>query len=157
MRPYLDKAAPQVWSAAQKFSGSIARFAEDSGIELTEAELIKVRASQINGCSFCLDLHSRDARRHGVPQQKLDVLAAWREADIYTEREVACLAIAEATTKVPLTEDAVADLEAAQIVLGDAAFAAAEWISVAINTFNRISILSCHPIRARGADGHILH
>jgi len=157
MRPYLDKAAPQVWSAAQKYSAAVADFAALQGLEHSEAELMKVRASQLNGCSFCLDLHSRDARKYGVPQQKLDILEAWREADIYTEREAAVLAIAEAATRLPLSDDAVADLEAAREVLGDEGFVAAEWIAVTINTFNRISILSQHRIRARGADGHILH
>ncbi|WP_018178855.1 carboxymuconolactone decarboxylase family protein [Jongsikchunia kroppenstedtii] len=157
MRPYLDKAAPAVWSAAQKYSASVTEFAAAQGIDHTEAELMKVRASQLNGCAFCLDLHSRDARKYGVPQQKLDVLGGWREADIYTERECAVLSIAEAATRLPLTEDAVADLEAARNVLGEDGFAAAEWIAVTINTFNRISILSRHPIRARGADGHILY
>jgi len=112
-----------------------------------------MRASQLNGCAFCLDLHSREARASGIPQQKLDVLPAWRESALYSEREKALLAVSEAATRVPLTEDAHADLEGARAVLGDGGFAAAEWVAVAINAFNRVSILSEHPVRPRGVDG----
>ncbi len=59
--------------------------AKDIDVQL--GELIKIRASQINHCAFCLDMHTRDARKHGVAEQKLDVLAAWEEAgDLFTER-----------------------------------------------------------------------
>ena len=64
-------------------------------------ELIKIRASQINHCAFCLNMHLVDARKHGVSEQKLDVLAAWEEAgDLFTERERAALALTEAITEV---------------------------------------------------------
>ena len=71
--------------------------AKDIDVEL--GELIKIRASQINHCAFCLDMHTRDARKHGVSDQKLDVLAAWPEAgSLFTEREQAALALTEAIT-----------------------------------------------------------
>lgn len=156
MRPYLDKSAPDVWKAAAAYSSAVAKEAERSGLPMQEAELIKVRASQLNACAFCLDLHSREARTAGVTQQKLDLLPAWRETALYTEREKAVLAIAEAATRMPLSEESKADLAGAQSVLGDAAFAAAEWIALTINTFNRVSILSEHPVRARDAEGKVL-
>lgn len=156
MRPYLDKVLPDAWGAAQVFSNAVREAAVAKGLSLQEAEFIKVRASQINGCAFCLDLHSRQARQSGIPQQKLDLIAAWRETEAFTEREVAVLAIAEGATQLPLTEDAKADLAGAQAVLGEAVFAAAEWVAVAINTFNRISILSQHPVRPRGDNGKLL-
>lgn len=148
-RPYLDKAAPEVWKAAGAFSASVAAEAASRGLSLTEAELIKVRASQLNGCAFCLDLHTREARSAGVTQQQLDLLPSWRETDLFTAREIAALLIAEAATLMPLDDRAAADLEDSRAVLGDAAFAAAEWVAVAINMFNRVSILSAHPVRAR--------
>lgn len=156
MRPYLDKVVPDAWGAAQVFSNAVREAAVAKGLSLQEAEFIKVRASQINGCAFCLDLHSRQARQSGIPQQKLDLIAAWRETEAFTDREVAVLAIAEAATQLPLTEDAKADLAGALTVLGEDVFAAAEWVAVAINTFNRISILSEHPVRPRGDDGKLL-
>lgn len=150
MRPYLDKSAPDVWKAAGKYSRAVASEAERGGLTLQESEFIKVRASQLNACAFCLDLHTREARNAGITQQKIDLLPAWRETSIYSEREAAVLAIAEAATRMPLTEESKADLSGAQAVLGDAAFAAAEWVAVTINMFNRISILSAHPVRPRG-------
>lgn len=148
-RPYIDKALPDAWSAASKFSVAIAQATQAAGLTVTEAELIKVRASQLNECAFCLNMHAQEAREAGVTQQQLDLLPAWREAAIFTERERAILAIAEAATQLPLSEDARADLAGAQHELGDAVFAAAEWVAVTINAFNRISILSEHPVRSR--------
>jgi len=156
MRPYLDKSAPDVWKAAGAYSSAIAAEAERAGLTVQESEFIKVRASQLNACAFCLDLHSREARGAGIPQQKLDLLPAWRESTLFTEREGAVLAIAEAATRMPLSEESKADLHGARTVLGDEAFAAAEWVALTINMFNRVSILSEHPVRPRGDDGKVL-
>lgn len=156
MRPFLDKAQPDVWNAAQAFSAAVRESALTQGLATELSELIKVRASQLNGCAFCLDLHARESRQAGVPQQKLDLLPAWRETDVFSEPERAVLAIAEASTQLPLSEDAKADLAAAQAVLGEVVFAAAEWVAIAINTFNRVSILSEHPVRPRDTAGKVL-
>lgn len=156
MRPFLDKAAPDVWRAAQAYSAAVVEAAEERGLETTATELVKVRASQLNGCAFCLDLHSRQARHAGVPQQKLDLLPAWRESAAFTSRERAVLAIAEAATRLPLTEDSRAEIDAARAELGEDVFVAAEWVAVAINAFNRISILSEHPVQPRDADGRLI-
>jgi len=155
MRPYLDKQAPEVWQAASAYAAAVARAAAERGISAQETEFIKVRASQLNGCTFCLDLHSRQARQTGIPQQKLDLLPIWRESGLYSDREAAMLRIVEAATRMPLDEDAEADLADARGVLGDEAFTAAEWVAVTINAFNRISILSGHPVRPRDADGKV--
>ncbi|MBN9612123.1 MAG: carboxymuconolactone decarboxylase family protein, partial [Actinobacteria bacterium] len=119
MRPYLDKTEPEAWDAASAYSAAIADAVAKHGLSTAETEFIKVRASQLNGCAFCLDLHSRQARDAGIPQQKLDLLPAWRESDLFTDRETAVLAIAEAATKLPLSEEAQADLAGARAVLGD--------------------------------------
>ncbi|MGN7858956.1 carboxymuconolactone decarboxylase family protein [Microbacterium sp. 22303] len=156
MRPYLDKAIPDAWKAASEYSDAVARATAAHGLSTAEAEFIKVRASQINACAFCLDLHAREARGAGITQQKLDVLPAWRESDLFTEREKAMLAIAEAATRMPLGEEAEADLAAARGLLGDDVFAAAEWVALTINMFNRLSILSEHPVRPRDAEGNLI-
>ena len=153
---FMDRIAPQAWADAQRFSAAVRSAAAQLGLAAQEAELIKVRASQLNGCVFCLDLHSRQARQAGVAQQKLDVLPAWRESDLYGEREAAVLTVVEAATVLPLSDESRADLAAARGVLGDEAFAAAEWVSAAINMFNRISILSEHPVRLRDGDGKVV-
>lgn len=157
MRPFLDKAIPEAWQAATAFSTAIRAVARDHGLSAVESELIKVRASQINGCAFCLDLHAREARRAGVAQQRLDLLPAWRETAVFEEREKAVLAVTDASTTLPLSERSVAELAEARAVLGDEAFAAAEWVAITINVFNRISILSEHPVRPRDVDGNLVH
>src|ERR1700754_808276 len=92
----LYKTSPEMFEAMMTLSSAAAR---DIDVEL--GELIKIRASQINHCAFCLDMHVRDARKHGVSEQKLDVLAAWEEADsLFSDRERAALALTEAVTEL---------------------------------------------------------
>ena len=77
------------------------RYVRTSGLEKRLYELIKIRASQLNGCAYCLDMHNRDARAGGEDQRRLDVLSAWREApERFTERERAALALTEAVTLI---------------------------------------------------------
>ena len=73
---------------------------EASGLEHSLLELVKMRASQINGCAYCLDMHSKDARADGESEQRLYLLDAWRETQLYSERERAALAWTEAVTLV---------------------------------------------------------
>lgn len=76
-------------------------YARTSGLDPRLYELIKIRASQINGCAFCLDMHTRDARSGGEDQRRLDVLSAWREApELYADAERAALALTEAVTLI---------------------------------------------------------
>ena len=147
--PFMDKGFPDAWKAATIFAAAIAEETTRRGLTPAESELIKVRVSQLNGCVFCLDLHSRQARKLGVPQQKLDLLPAWREADLFSDREKALLAVGETATELPLNENSKADLIAARYALGDEVFLSAEWVAASINLFNRISSLSDHPVRVR--------
>lgn len=156
MRPFLDKVMPEAWQAATAFSSAIREAAVRRGLSAQEVEFIKLRASQLNACAFCLDLHAREARKAGIAQQKLDLLPAWRETGVFDDRQRAVLAVAEAVTSLPLTEESDADLSGARSVLGEEAFVAAEWVAITINTFNRVSILSRHPVRPRDAEGKIV-
>jgi AhpD family alkylhydroperoxidase len=91
------KAAPGAHQAMLKFS----EYAEHCGLELSLLRLVQTRASQINGCAFCLDMHTKDARVEGETEQRLYMLPAWEEAeDLYSERERAALAWTEAVTLV---------------------------------------------------------
>jgi AhpD family alkylhydroperoxidase len=91
-----SKAAPAVRSGLLAVSKAV----EDSGLEKTLIELIKIRASQVNGCAFCLQFHLNLAREAKVPQTKLDLVAVWREAGNFSAREMAALAWTEALTHV---------------------------------------------------------
>lgn len=119
-----------------------------SKINLTpiQKELIKIRASQINGCSYCLDMHTRDALKLGETQQRLFVLSAWRETDLFTEEEKALLALVEEVTLIH--QKGVTD----ETYKGAEKFFRAETIAqiimaiVLINAWNRIAISTHMPI-----------
>ena len=122
----------------------------DSELEPKLLELVKTRASQINGCAFCLDMHTRDARKQGETEQRLALIAAWREAgDLFTEREQAALALTEAITELGdgHVPDAVYARAAAAFTereLGQVITAA-----VAINAWNRINVAARTPVPRR--------
>ena len=99
MRIDYGKVAPQVSEAVM----AMHRTVQKSGLDPLLLELVKTRASQINGCAFCLDMHTKDARARGETEQRLYMLPAWREAELYTERERAALAWCESVTLVSQT------------------------------------------------------
>ena len=98
MNPRLNyaKAAPEAFQAMLRFS----EYADNSGLETSLIRLVQIRASQINGCAYCLDMHTQDARAEGESEQRLYLIAAWREAPFYSERERAALEWTEALTLV---------------------------------------------------------
>jgi len=83
-----------------KAMSTLEQYVRSCGLESSLLELIKIRASQINGCAFCLDMHTKDARAAGETEQRLYTLSAWRETPFFTERERAALAWTEAVTRV---------------------------------------------------------
>lgn len=129
------KSSPELLDAMMALSAAAAK---DLDPEL--GELIKIRASQINHCAFCLNMHLVDARKHGVSEQKLDVLAAWEEAgDLFSERERAVLALTEAITEVA---DGVPDdvYQRAAETFDDRELGQIIAAVVAINAWNRINV-----------------
>lgn len=129
------KSSPELLDAMMALSAAAAK-----GVEPEIGELIKIRASQINHCGFCLNMHLVDARKHGVDQQKLDVLAAWEEAgDLFSPREQAALALTEAITTIA---DGVADevyARAAEIFT-ERELGQVIAMAVTINAWNRINV-----------------
>jgi len=111
-----------------------------SGLEPELLELVKMRASQLNGCAYCLDMHSKDARARGESEQRLHVLAAWREAPFYSERERAALAWCEALTLLSQTgapDDVYAQ---AREQFDEQELVALTLAIVAINGWNRFAV-----------------
>jgi AhpD family alkylhydroperoxidase len=102
--------------------------------------LIKLRASQINGCAFCIDLHWTDARASGEPEHRLYGLHDWRACSWYTETERAALAWTEAVTQVASTHVPDADFQMVKAQFDDKVLADLTWAIVAINSWNRVSI-----------------
>jgi AhpD family alkylhydroperoxidase len=130
------KTSPELYEAMMALSNAAAK---DIDVEL--GELIKIRASQINHCAFCLDMHTRDARKHGVSDQKLDVIAAWKEAGgMFTERERAALALTEAITL--LGDGHVPDevYARAAALFTDRELGQVIAMAVTINAWNRINV-----------------
>ncbi len=112
----------------------------NTGLEPALLELVKMRASQINGCAFCIDMHAKDARAMGETEQRLYLLPAWRETELYTERERAALIWTEALTEI--AKDRVPDEVYAQVRphFNDDELAYLTLAVVAINSFNRMNV-----------------
>jgi AhpD family alkylhydroperoxidase len=119
---------------------SLNKFVEDCGIEHSLLELVKIRASQINRCAFCLDMHTIDARAAGETEQRLYLLDAWREAPFYSGRERAALAWAEAVTRVGETQVPDEVYEEARRHFSEEELVNLTWAVVTINGWNRMAI-----------------
>lgn len=116
-------------------------YVRGSGLDKRLYELIKIRASQLNNCAFCLDMHHREARAGGEDQRRLDVLSAWREApDLYTAKERAALALTEAVTLIH--RDGVPDAvwAAARDELDGAELVHVLMAIATINVWNRLAV-----------------
>lgn len=111
-----------------------------AGLEPLLMELVKIRASQLNHCAYCLDMHTKDARALGETEQRIYWLDAWREAPFYTERERAALALTESITL--LTDGFVPDevYQAAAEQFDERELALVIWAAALINTFNRLNV-----------------
>jgi len=119
---------------------SMEKYIAKSGLDRKLYELIKTRASQINGCAYCINMHTRDAQKLGETPQRLFLLDAWRETDLYTEKERAVLALTEAMTLIsngPILDEIY---DSASKHLTENEMAAVIMAVVAINGWNRISI-----------------
>lgn len=122
-----------------------------SGLEPALLELVKIRASQINGCAFCLAMHMRDARQQGEREERLDLLPAWREAPLYTARERAALAWTEAVTLIADAHVPAAVYETARREFGEKELVDLTYAVIAINGWNRLAIAFRNPPEVAGA------
>jgi AhpD family alkylhydroperoxidase len=141
----LNRVSPEVYQAMLVLTEAAAKDI-DPGL----AELIKVRASQMNQCAFCLDMHSHDARKRGISEQKLALLPAWEEAEgMFTEQEQAALALTEEMTDLTRRHvsdevyaraaDAFSERELGQVIA----------MALAINAWNRIGVTTRLPLPKR--------
>lgn len=155
MKARLDfrKASPQ----GDKAMRALHLFVRDCGLDHGLLELIKLRASQINGCAHCMDMHAKELRADGESEQRLYLLSAWRESPFYSERERAALAWTEAVTLV--AQGGVPDEVYAQARehFGEQELADLTYAIVAINSANRLNIAfrtvpGSHEVRRRAAE-----
>jgi len=147
LNPY--QAAPE----AMKSIAALETQVQQSGLEPALIELVKIRASQINGCAFCLHMHTRDARARGESEERIYVLDAWRESPLYSERERAALAWTEAVTLVAQSRVPDEVYDEARRHFAEDELVKLTHLIVTINAWNRIAISFriVHPVKSSHA------
>ena len=138
MKPRMNfyQAAPDTIKALSALEAQV----QGSGLEQSLIELVKLRASQINGCAFCIDMHTRDARQHGETEQRLYLLNAWQEAPFYTERERAALAWTEHLTRLSIDGAPGAAYDRLRGLFSEAEVANLTVLIGLINLWNRVAV-----------------
>ena len=134
-RIIIGKLEPEAYKALYALS----KYIDSTGLTKIHKELIKIRASQINGCAYCIDMHTKDARKAGETEQRIYALNAWRETPFFTEEERAILALTE---EITLIQNHVSDktYQAAAAVLDEHYLAQVMMAIININAWNRIGI-----------------
>jgi AhpD family alkylhydroperoxidase len=134
------------WPEGSQAMAALSKAVHNSGLDRSLIELVQVRVSQINGCAYCLDMHTKDARTRGETEQRLHLLPAWRETPLYSDRERAALALAEAITLI--AGSAVSDdlFEEARWHFGEEELIQLVFAISTINTWNRLMIASKPPV-----------
>ena len=130
------KLVPDVTKAMLAVETAIA----ETGIEHSVAELVRLRASQINGCAFCIFMHVQDARAHGETDLRIQMLDAWRESPLYTDRERAALAWTESLTRISKTHAPDADYDLVKSQFSETEIAVLSILIGQINTWNRLQV-----------------
>lgn len=136
-------AAPETYQAMVRLEQAVAA----SGLEHSLLELVKIRVSQINGCAYCLHMHTADARAAGEDEVRLHLLAAWRESSLFSPRERAALTWAESLTRIEQTQASDADYAALKVEFSEAEQVNLTFAIGAINVWNRLAVgfRSAHP------------
>jgi len=143
----------QVASDGSKAMLAVEATIEKSGIEHGLLELVRIRASQINGCAFCIDMHVRDALKYGENDMRLHLIAGWRDSPLFTDRERAALGWTETLTRIAKTHAPDADYELLQSQFNETEIAYLTMLIAQINAWNRIQIglRAVHPVEASQA------
>jgi AhpD family alkylhydroperoxidase len=139
MKPRIASAAAMSGRTARAML-ELQKAVNETGLETSLLGLIEIRASQINGCAFCIDLHVKEARARGESEERIYELDAWREAPLYTPRERAALAWTEAVTLVADTRVPDAVYEEARSQFDERELVSLTFALVAINGWNRLNV-----------------
>ncbi|GAB3922833.1 alkyl hydroperoxide reductase AhpD [Microlunatus endophyticus] len=141
----IGKTHPAAYQAMMELNNQAAHAAAAAGLDAKLIELVKIRASQLNGCAFCLKLHVGDAIKHGETWDRLAVIAGWWESHYFTPEEQAALQIAERVTLIS-DHGHIPDRGVDEDRLTDRQAAAVTWLTIVINAWNRIAITSHYPV-----------
>jgi AhpD family alkylhydroperoxidase len=147
MEPRLDLLGSTVTTKFAKYLVSASKVVTDSALPAATQELVKLRASQINGCAFCTDMHTKDALQAGETQLRLNLVAVWPEATVFTEAERAALELTEQGTRIADAATGVTDEAWANAVkhYDDDQLAALVSLVAEINAWNRLNVITRQP------------
>jgi len=138
----LGKVHPESYRGLVSLDKEVASAIAAAGLDPLLAELVKIRVSQLNGCAFCLRMHTRDALAKGESTDRLAVVAAWWEAQYFTAQERAALALAEQITLQP--EPATRPWDDGSLTSEQAS--AVSWLAIVMNAWNRVAVTSHYPV-----------
>ncbi|MFI9240837.1 carboxymuconolactone decarboxylase family protein [Streptomyces sp. NPDC053079] len=147
-RVNIGKQHPASYKALTALSSEVQEAAAAVGLDPLLVELLKIRASQINGCAFCLRMHTRDALKVGENPDRIAVLPGWEETGYFSETDRAALRLTEAVTRVSDGHVSDEDYNAAAAVLTEDQISAITWLAILMNAFNRLAITSRYPVES---------
>ncbi|MFC4942948.1 carboxymuconolactone decarboxylase family protein [Pseudonocardia sp. GCM10023141] len=141
-RVNIGKLHPAPYKTLIAMSTEVEELAAAAGLDPLLVELLKIRTSQLNGCAFCLRMHTRDALKEGENPDRIAVLPAWAETGYFSATERAALRLTEAITCVPDGHVSDDDYDAAAAALSADQVSAVAWLATVMNAFNRVAITS---------------
>jgi AhpD family alkylhydroperoxidase len=145
-RVNIGKQHPGAYKALIALAAEAHESATAAGLDPLLIELLRIRTSQINGCAFCLRMHTRDALNKGENPDRIAVLPAWAETGYFSDMDRAALQLTEAVTRVPDGHVRDQDYNAAAAVLSADQISAVAWLATVMNAFNRVAITSRYPV-----------
>ncbi|MFI8631206.1 carboxymuconolactone decarboxylase family protein [Microbacterium sp. NPDC077663] len=150
-RVHLARAARPAYDALEAFAKTVGDLAADAGIDARMREIALIHASQLNGCAYCVRVHSDRAVKAGLTTDVVAQIAVWRDSGVFSERERAALELTEAY--VFIHEDGVPDEVYDRVggILSEEEYVALSWLLVSINAFNRVAIAGRYPVPGRSA------
>lgn len=145
-RVNLGKTAPELYKTVIELENLSMQKVQQAGIEIGFSHLLKLRASQINQCAFCVRMHTQDAIKVGETTDRIALISAWHESEYFSAKERAALTLIEEITLIAQQHFPDAAYEQAANVLSSDEITAIEWIAIVINTWNRIAISSQYKV-----------
>lgn len=145
-RVNLGKTAPELYKTVIELENLSMQKVQQAGLDIGFSHLLKLRASQINQCAFCVRMHTQDAIKAGESTDRIALISAWRESEYFTEKERAALILIEEITLIANQHFPDSPYEQAAQHLSSDEITAIEWVAIVINTWNRIAISSQYKV-----------
>ncbi|WP_010114394.1 carboxymuconolactone decarboxylase family protein [Acinetobacter sp. P8-3-8] len=145
-RVNLGKTAPELYKAVLELENLSMQKVKQAGLDIGFSHLLKLRASQINQCAFCVRMHTQDAIKAGESMERIALISAWHESGYFSEKERASLILIEEITLIANQHFPDSAYQDAAKVLSEAEITAIEWVAIVINAWNRIAISSQYAV-----------